>query len=73
MTAFEVKCTVKDCFFHAIGDICGAEKIEINMNPKSNKQEHSEFAQDFDAKLKSAQYSADTCCKTFKSKKIYSS
>jgi hypothetical protein len=69
MPTLEVKCTVSDCFFHAIGDVCGAEKIQIDMT--ANKKDRTEFASDFDyqAVSKKAISSKDTCCKTFISKK----
>lgn len=66
MPTLEVKCTVSNCFFHAKGNICGAEKIEINM---SSEDEKTEFAADFDASKLEASCSTDTCCKTFVSKK----
>ncbi|WP_339196145.1 DUF1540 domain-containing protein [Solibacillus sp. FSL R5-0449] len=72
MPALEVKCTVSDCFFHAKGNFCGAEKIEIDMESITNKKERSEFASDFDLqapKQKEAKSSSDTCCKTFICKK----
>ena len=72
MPALEVKCTVSDCFFHAKGNFCGAEKIEIDMESMTNKKERTEFASDFDLqapKQKEAKTSSDTCCKTFISKK----
>lgn len=72
MPALEVKCTVSDCFFHAKGNYCGAEKIEIDMESITNKKERTEFASDFDLqapKQKEAKSSSDTCCKTFICKK----
>ncbi|MER1986745.1 MAG: DUF1540 domain-containing protein [Solibacillus sp.] len=69
MQTLEVKCTVSDCFFHAKGNICGAEKIEINMNYQADKQQQSEFATDFDAVKEEATQSTQTCCNTFISKK----
>lgn len=48
MPTLEVKCTVSNCFFHAKGDFCGAEKIEIDMESKTHKNERTEFASDFD-------------------------
>ena len=68
MPILEVKCTVSDCFFHAKGNVCGAEKIEINLD--TDKKGNTEFASDFDlAVLEKAEHSTDTCCKTFISKK----
>lgn len=69
MPTLEVKCTVSNCIFHAKGNVCGAEKIEINMDKQANHNE--EFASDFDFKSvkKKAATSTDTCCKTFTPKK----
>lgn len=71
MPTLEVKCTVSSCFFHAKGNICGAETIEIEMDTQSNKSEPTEFASDFNfvAISGKAAHSTDTCCKTFISKK----
>ncbi|AWE08781.1 DUF1540 domain-containing protein [Lysinibacillus sp. 2017] len=70
MPTLEVKCTVSNCFFHAKGNVCGAEKIEINMNDQTNKNDLTEFASDFFHEVKGkAAHSTDTCCKTFISKK----
>lgn len=67
MPNIEVKCTVENCFFHKIDNICGAEKIEINTD---SKVKDTEFSADFDARIKKeAAHSKDTCCKTFISKK----
>ena len=67
MPIIEVKCTVENCFFHKIDDICGAEKIEINTTLKGKA---TEFSADFDARIKKeATHSVDTCCNTFISKK----
>lgn len=67
MPAVEVKCTVSNCVFHAKGNICGAEKIEIDMDYHADKK-NTEFASDFDIYTISeeASHSAKTCCKTFK-------
>lgn len=71
MPTLEVKCTVSNCFFHAKGDFCGAEKIEIDMESKTHKNERTEFASDFDFHdpIEKAANSNHTCCKTFISKK----
>lgn len=71
MPTLEVKCTVANCFFHAIGDICGAEKIEIHTDSGEKSNNQAEFSADFDARAvkKEAKHSKDTCCKTFISKK----
>lgn len=71
MPTLEVKCTVSDCFFHEIENICGAEKIEIDLNYQVNKKDRSEFASDYDFSAVSdkAAHSTDTCCKTFITKK----
>ena len=75
MPILEVKCTVSDCFFHAKGDLCGAEKIEINTNLQTDKKDRTEFASDFDFQEVSdtATSSTDTCCNTFISKKFHHS
>ena len=70
MPIVEVKCTVENCFFHEIGNICGAEKIEIHTDTKEARTMQTEFSADFDAQVKQeASHSKDTCCKTFISKK----
>lgn len=70
MPNVEVNCTVSNCVFHAKGNICGAEKIKIDMDFHSNTKNNTEFASDFDFHNMSeeANQSSDTCCKTFKSK-----
>jgi len=69
MPNVEVKCTVSNCIFHAKGNVCGAEKIEIDMDYHA-KDNNTEFASEFDYRSISeeASQSADTCCKTFKPK-----
>ena len=69
MTNLEVKCTVSDCFFHKKGNLCGAEKIEINMNSQASKKGDTEFASEFMFSSNEAAFSTDTCCNTFKPKK----
>lgn len=70
MPIVEVKCTVENCFFHEIGNLCGAEKIEIHADTHGKQHQQTEFSADFDAHLLSvAAHSKDTCCKTFISKK----
>lgn len=72
MPTLEVKCSVSNCFFHAKGNICGAEQIEIDMNDYQAKNKNrTEFASDFDLRVpaEKATHSTDTCCKTFISKK----
>ena len=69
MPTLEVKCTVSNCFFHAKGNICGADKIEIDMDYHAQKKDRTEFASDFDAVSEEAGHSSHTCCKTFISKK----
>lgn len=70
MPNVEVKCAVSNCIFHAKGNVCGAEKIEIDMDYHANHN-NTEFASEFDYRSISeeASHSADTCCKTFKSKR----
>lgn len=69
MPNVEVKCAVSNCTFHAKGDFCGAEKIEIDMDYHKNNH-NTEFASEFDYQSISeeASHSTNTCCKTFKSK-----
>jgi hypothetical protein len=68
MPNVEVSCSISNCAFHAKGNICGAEKIKIDMDYESKYD--TEFSQEFDfeSKTEKANQSADTCCKTFKSK-----
>ncbi|WP_277584041.1 DUF1540 domain-containing protein [Psychrobacillus antarcticus] len=70
MPNVEVKCAVSNCIFHAKENVCGAEKIEIDMDYHANHN-NTEFASEFDYRSISeeASHSADTCCKTFKSKR----
>jgi hypothetical protein len=73
MPNLEVKCTVSNCVFHDKRNLCGAEKIEINMDYQTMiKDRTEEFASDFDLKAISAKAatSTETCCNTFKPKKI---
>lgn len=68
MSNVEVKCAVSNCVFHAKENICGAEKIEIDMDFRATtKSTTEEFASDFDFRSMSeeASRSSDTCCKTF--------
>lgn len=69
MPKVEVNCTVSNCVFHAKGNLCGAEKIDIDMDYNAN--DRTEFASEFDFQTKSEKAcdSADTSCKTFKPKK----
>ena len=70
MPNVEVNCTVSNCVFHAKGNICGADKIEINLDFRPNNKKNAEFASDFDfhSVSEEAIQSSDTCCKTFISK-----
>lgn len=70
MPNVEVNCTVSNCVFHAKGNICGAEKIQIDMDHNAVKT-NTEFASDFDTNniSEEANHSAETSCKTFKPKK----
>nr|WP_295969744.1 DUF1540 domain-containing protein [uncultured Bacillus sp.] len=69
MPNVEVNCSVSNCAYHSQGNVCGADKIAIEMNFQSKY--NSEFAQEFGFTDRSgeASHSAETCCKTFKSKK----
>lgn len=64
-----VNCTVSNCFFHAEDNICGAEKINVDMDYHSINK-NTEFATEFGLRSISerASHSGDTCCKTFKQK-----
>jgi len=68
MPNVEVGCSVANCVFHADGNVCGADKIRIDMDHNSNY--HSEFASElgFAEVKEEANQSTDTCCKTFKPK-----
>jgi hypothetical protein len=68
MPNVEVSCTVVNCTFHAKGNICGADKITIDMDSQSKFD--TEFAEEFsiEGRSEEANQSADTCCKTFKPK-----
>lgn len=70
MPNVEVNCTVSNCIFHEKGNVCGAEKIKIDMDYRSNVKQNTEFASDFDFRSRSedANQSSDTCCKTFQPK-----
>ncbi|MEO4055317.1 DUF1540 domain-containing protein [Solibacillus sp. CAU 1738] len=70
MPNVEVNCTVSNCVFHAKGNICGADKIVIDMDYHSKDKNNTEFASDFNLHTMSeeASRSSDTCCKTFISK-----
>lgn len=72
MTTLKVTCTVTNCVFHDIKNICGAEKIEINMHNPTFNDTSSEFSADFDV-LAAAANSTQTCCNTFKPKKNHPS
>lgn len=69
MPNVEVKCTVANCFFHAKGNVCGADRITIDMDQQSKYD--TEFSDEINYKNRKeeAGKSADTCCKTFKTKK----
>ena len=68
MPTIEVNCTVSDCVFHEISNICGAKEILVDVNYHPNK--NTEFASDFDYRMdtKKVSSSVNTCCKTFKPK-----
>lgn len=69
MPNVEVRCSVSNCVFHKEGNLCGAEKIEVDMDYHSNNR-MQEFASDldFDNVKEEASSSRDTCCKTFERK-----
>ena len=70
MPTVEVNCTVANCVFHTQGNICGADKIQVDMDHHANKNSNTEFATEFDAHhvKEKASRSSQTCCKTFKPK-----
>ncbi|RHW36175.1 DUF1540 domain-containing protein [Lysinibacillus yapensis] len=72
MPNVEVSCAVSNCIFHAKGNVCGAEKIQIDMDYHSRNKD-TEFATDLDFKslTEEASNSRDTCCKTFRSKSTH--
>ena len=67
MPNVEVNCSVSNCVFHTKGNVCGAEKIRIDLDHDSTNKQNTEFASDFDlhSMTKKAQQSSNTCCKTF--------
>lgn len=38
MPQVEVNCTVVNCIFHAKGDLCGAERIQVDMDERISKK-----------------------------------
>ena len=66
MPNVEVSCSVANCVFHDVGNICGADRITIDMDYQSKYD--TEFSQelDFENRTEEANHSANTCCKTFK-------
>jgi len=70
MPTVEVNCTVANCVFHVQGNICGADKIQVDMDYHADKNSNTEFATEFDARKvkEEASRSSHTCCKTFKPK-----
>ena len=70
MPNVEVNCSISNCTFHEKGNICGADKITIDMDYESKYD--TEFSEEFDFKSQTeeADDSAETCCKTFKPKSI---
>lgn len=68
MPNVEVSCTVSNCAFHAKGNLCGANKISIDMDHQSKYD--TEFAGELgiESRKEEADHSAATCCKTFKPK-----
>ena len=70
MPNVEVNCAVSNCVFHKKGNVCGADRIQVDMDYHSQNK-NTEFASefDFDSISEKASSSADTCCKTFKPKK----
>ncbi|MCM3316615.1 DUF1540 domain-containing protein [Rummeliibacillus sp. G93] len=69
MPNVQVNCSVSDCFFHKVGNVCGASAINVDMDYHSRDKD-TEFATefDFDKISEKANTSKDTCCKTFKPK-----
>ncbi|WP_042478526.1 DUF1540 domain-containing protein [Bacillus ndiopicus] len=72
MPQVEVNCTVVNCIFHAKGDLCGAERIQVDMDDRRSRGSNAEFAGDFDLRNSQdqARYSFETCCNTFRPKNV---
>lgn len=68
MPNVDVKCTVSNCTYHAKGNICGADKITVDMEGHSKYD--TEFSDEFSiaGRTTEASHSGETCCKTFKPK-----
>ncbi|MGM9949561.1 MAG: DUF1540 domain-containing protein [Lysinibacillus sp.] len=71
MPNVEVSCTISNCLFHKEGNLCGAEKILVDLSDNANSGRNTEFAADFDDMHlleEKANHSAETCCQTFEPK-----
>jgi hypothetical protein len=67
MPNVQVNCSVANCFFHEEGNICGADRIKIDMDYQSKYDtEFSGDLDDFHERKEEANHSSNTCCKTFK-------
>ena len=66
----EVRCSVADCAYYKEGNLCGAEKIMIEIDKHAAKSYDAEFGEEsFSSEHQdAAQTSAATCCQTFKPK-----
>ncbi|MFV8830251.1 DUF1540 domain-containing protein [Alkalihalobacterium sp. APHAB7] len=68
MPKVEVSCAISNCTYYGEGNICTAEKIMVELDNHANY--NTEMAEDLTEKnhKDQASHSAETCCKTFKSK-----
>ncbi|MEH7158791.1 DUF1540 domain-containing protein [Neobacillus drentensis] len=70
MPNVEVSCSISNCLFYGKGNVCTAEKIMVEhdnharydteMSSELGEKNHTDYAG----------HSAETCCKTFKKKRI---
>lgn len=68
----EVKCSVSDCHYWDEGNRCGADAIMIEIDKHARAKFNEEFAgESFDTDHQdNAGTSANTCCHTYKPKKL---
>ena len=66
----EVRCSVADCAFYKEGNLCGAERIMIEIDKHAAASFDAEFGEEsFGSEHKdTARTSAATCCQTYKPK-----
>ncbi|MFD1737443.1 DUF1540 domain-containing protein [Bacillus salitolerans] len=70
MPNVEVSCSISNCSFYKEGNLCGAEKIMVDIDKHSTYE--AEFSNEFGYEDHQDQVaeSAQTCCRTFKPKKL---